>query len=406
MDLDSIGPTLVRDPLIGQSVRGYTVRRLLGGGGMALVYEAEAFDGRTAALKLLRREWRMDPTQCARLREEARNLRQLHHPFVVRVLDSGELEDGGPLVLMERLQGETLEELVRRRGPLEWRRAAAVLAQVAEALAIVHAVPIVHRDLKSSNVFLCTDGTVKLIDFGLSKLLAPQRARLTAGGVTVGTPQTIAPEQARGALVDERADLYSLGGLAFHVLTGRAVFEGQSASDQVKSHVLVEAPRAATLVERIPPWLDDLVASLLEKEPAKRPQSASMVAQTIRSSLEPRRPNPLAQELGVLLGSVLLLGGVLLLGDRPSPLEAPRVVAPLPTVEPPSVSSPPNLEALRARLLERIDELEIGAGPLRQRELFARYRTQLKAARTADDLRTIQALLPLLQRDSRSRSTR
>ena len=226
----------------------------LGGGGMGEVYLAEQVSlGRKVALKVLRHEVGQQPGMSERFRREARLLSSVEHPAVVRVIDFGQSEEGTCLV-MELAEGETLLQALEA-GPLEPERGRRVLVQLAEGLAAIHEKGIIHRDLKPENVVL-TPGPrgeqARLLDFGIARLVEPDPdARgLSQVGVVLGTPEYLSPEQAMGQPLDGRSDVYSLGVLAYRMLTGQLPFQGPNARDYLLQHVSA-APRP--LLQLAPP---------------------------------------------------------------------------------------------------------------------------------------------------------
>ena len=221
----------------------YRLRRRIGCGGMGEVYLAEhQLLKRPCAVKLIRPCAATDPRALARFEREVRLTATLSHPNTVDVYDYGRAEDGTYYYVMEYLRGLSLAELVERHGPLPPERAVYLLRQVCGALREAHAAGLIHRDLKPSNIFAARRGgmedVAKLLDFGLVRP-APTAgaAHLSAEGQIVGTPLFMSPEQARGAHeLDERSDIYSLGAVAFYLLTGRPPFEGDDGITVMIAH--------------------------------------------------------------------------------------------------------------------------------------------------------------------------
>jgi hypothetical protein len=272
----------------------------LGGGGMGEVYLAEQVSlGRKVALKVLRREVGQQPGMSERFRREARLLSSVEHPAVVRVIDFGQSEEGTCLV-MELAEGETLLQALEA-GPLDADRGRRVLVQLAEGLAAIHEKGIIHRDLKPENVVL-TPGPrgeqARLLDFGIARLVEPDpdSRGLSQVGVVLGTPEYLSPEQAMGAPLDARSDLYSLGVLAYRMLAGQLPFQGPNARDYLLQHVSA-APRS--LLQLAPqvasqPELAAMVMRCLGKDPRTRPQSAEDLVRALEPPPSPRVPTPLA----------------------------------------------------------------------------------------------------------------
>jgi len=261
----------------------------LGGGGMGEVYLAEQVSlGRRVALKVLRREVGQQPGMSERFRREARLLSSVEHPAVVRVIDFGQSQDSTCLV-MEFAEGETLLQHLGA-GPLTPERGRRILMQLAEGLAAIHDKGIIHRDLKPENVVL-TPGPrgeqARLLDFGIAKLLEPDpdAKGLSQVGVVLGTPEYLSPEQAMGHPLDARSDIYSLGVLAYRVLSGNLPFAGPNARDYLLQHIgTVPTP----LVENTPSMADDadlsaIVMRCLAKDSRARFQTAEDLVRALEA---------------------------------------------------------------------------------------------------------------------------
>jgi serine/threonine protein kinase len=263
----------------------FRVERLLGVGGMGAVYLAQhEVLHRPVALKLLHRELLGDLGMMARFQLEARAASRIEHPCVTRVHDFGHSEDGIPYLVLEYAPGPTLSAFLDEQGRLPAPRAVGLLAQVAEGLAAAHAVDVLHRDLKPGNIVVQAGDRVKILDFGLAKIVgADAPPSLSTQGFLFGTPEYMSPEQITGARLDARTDLYSLGVLAFLLLTGREPFEG-TALDVMAAHVKSPPPVPSVVAGRaeLAPELDGLVLACLEKSPADRIASAVEVAEELR----------------------------------------------------------------------------------------------------------------------------
>ena len=272
----------------------YTITRRLGRGGMGAVYEAEdAATGTTVAVKTLATHLVDDDSLRKRFQAEIETLKTLRHPGIVRLLAFGE-EEGEPYFVMELVRGQTLEHLLRAGRRFSWRETVAVAAEIARALKAAHDHGVVHRDLKPANLLFVDravddrdGGTgddagatgsvdaagphVKLADFGIARLFGDTRH--TMAGTVVGTAEYMAPEQATGGPVDQRADLYALGLVMFAMLAGRPPFHGDAPDRLLERHRTEPPPRVAALVADVPPALDALIDRLLAKDPARRPAS-------------------------------------------------------------------------------------------------------------------------------------
>ncbi len=281
----------------GVRVGSYDLVRLLGEGSMGQVFEARHVRlGRRVALKLLREDHARDPALVQRFFQEARAVNRVDHPNLIGVQDFVEETDGNDRprawCVMELLEGQTLAE-VMQEGPLPLRRALGLVEQVCRGLAAAHAAGIVHRDLKPENVFVSPtpDGgdLVKVLDFGVAKLLEPDPAislRQTFEGAVVGTPLYMAPEQAAGLPVDTRADVYGVGCLLYELITGRSPYTANDLGTLL-SRILTQEPEPigerSAAGERVPQALEDLVRACLEKQVEARPASIEGVAERLHA---------------------------------------------------------------------------------------------------------------------------
>ncbi|WP_317987871.1 protein kinase domain-containing protein [Hyalangium gracile] len=263
--------------------------RPIGSGGMGEVYLGEQVSlGRKVAIKVLHHDLHLQPGMSERFKREARLLSAVEHPAVVRIIDFGESGDSACLV-MELVEGDSLFELLRS-GPLAPARALTVLHQLAEGLAAIHDKGIIHRDIKPENVFLTRTARgeqARLLDFGIARLIEPEAdSNVSQVGVVLGTPEYLSPEQAIGARVDARSDLYCFGVLAYRVLSGRLPFDGPDPRRYIAQHANA-APlpldRAAPGLS-IHPTLVALVMRLLEKDPANRFQNAHVLADALAAA--------------------------------------------------------------------------------------------------------------------------
>jgi serine/threonine-protein kinase len=259
----------------------YVLKEKLGAGGMGEVYRAEhALLRRPCALKLIRPEKAGDPDTLRRFEREVQTTSTLTHPNTVQVFDYGHTADGTFYYVMEYLPGLTLEELVRRHGPLSPARAVHFLRQVCAALGEAHTRGLTHRDIKPGNVMVCERGGVldfvKVLDFGLVRVTEDAAdGTLTREGTVTGTPAYLSPEQAGGeGVIDALSDIYSVGALAYFLLTGQPPFAGRSPAKMLAAH-LYETP--APLPADIPPDLAVVVMRCLAKAPVERwPDAASL----------------------------------------------------------------------------------------------------------------------------------
>ena len=236
---------------------------------------------RQVALKTLRAADDDDAPARARLMREARAAAALNHPHIATVYDVLE-NDGQVVIVFEYVEGETLAARLAR-DPLPAPEAVEMGCQIAKALVVAHAHGIVHRDLKPANVIVGAGGQLKVLDFGIARLLATGTTQ-TSGGASasgpgfMGTPAYAAPEQMVSSAVDERADLYALGVMLFEMLVGRLPFLADNALELIACHIAEEPPIPSSLEPRLPPSADRLLARLLAKEPAQRPTLAEVRA--------------------------------------------------------------------------------------------------------------------------------
>ena len=257
----------------------FTIERLAGSGGMGAVYlSTDRVTGGPAAVKVLWGHVLDQPEQAERFEREAEVLQELRHPGVVGYIAHGASPGGEPWLAIEWIEGESLAQRLRRKG-LTVSESVSLARQVAEALSAAHRRGIVHRDLKPSNLYL--DGAsidhVRVLDFGIAKVAGG--TPLTMTGVVVGTPFYMSPEQARGEReIDARADVFALGCVLFHCLTGKAPFAGDEVHAALLKVVLDDAPRLSEVVDGIPEALDDLVGRMLAKSPRDRPSDAAMLS--------------------------------------------------------------------------------------------------------------------------------
>jgi eukaryotic-like serine/threonine-protein kinase len=270
-------------PGSGEHIGPYQVVKILARGGMGEVYLARDDRlNRWVAIKRIRHD-SDTPTLRQRLLQEARAVGGLHHPAIVLVYDLLEHE-GDDYIVMEYVPGETLAETLKA-GPLEPGLAVRIAKTVASGLAAAHEAGFIHRDLKTENVMVTSSQEAKILDFGLAKPIgtASDDTSLTAVGHVVGTCRSMSPEQARGAEVDERSDLFSLGVLLYEMLAGLSPFQGSNPLATLTKVISERPPCLDTLRPGLPPRLVALVYRLLDKEPAARPQSAAEVVRELQA---------------------------------------------------------------------------------------------------------------------------
>ncbi|HEY1419509.1 MAG TPA: serine/threonine-protein kinase [Candidatus Dormibacteraeota bacterium] len=277
--------------LTGTRLGQYEIVERLGGGGMAVVYRAVQQPlGREVALKALSSELFQDEGFVKRFETEAKTLAKLDHPNILPIYDF-EVMDGVAFLTMPLIRGGTLRDILNR-GPLDPLTAWRYLREIGDGLQHAHDAGIVHRDLKPTNVLIHADGRAMLADFGLARG-AGQPTHLTTIGLAIGTPGYMAPEQVMGHDVDKRADIYAMGVLTFEMLTGRLPYIGANRMEVAYATVNSQIPSAVKLNAALPDELDQLLAKVLAKDPAQRPQTVRDLL-ALMARLPQRRIAPVA----------------------------------------------------------------------------------------------------------------
>src|SRR6187402_2094879 len=280
--------------MIGSTLGNYKILEKLGEGGQGTVYKAvDSKLGRTLVIKVLPAELTAKESNLKRFEREAKLASSLDHPNICTIFDL-DVVDGVHFIAMQFVEGKNVRQLVAGR-PLEVKTALLIGLQVADALAAAHSRGIIHRDIKSGNVMVAPSGQVKILDFGLAKLLDDteaatagiHRTELTEVGVPYGTATYAAPEQARGERVDKRADIFSLGVLLYEMLTGTWPFRGKTTID-VRHAVLHDAPRPVEELRssQIPLRLQQIIDRALAKEPRDRFQNMDDFRNELRQVLQ------------------------------------------------------------------------------------------------------------------------
>jgi serine/threonine protein kinase len=268
--------------LVGQTIGEYEILSRLGVGGMGAVYEGRhPVIGKRVAVKVLLPQLSRDADTVERFLAEARAVNEIRHRGIVDIFAFGQLPEGSHYFVMELLQGEGFDRIVKKRGPLPVGDVLRWAVEVCEALDAAHNAGVVHRDIKPSNLFLVDPGRgrpyVKLLDFGIAKLGPRDGSRSstsTQASVIIGTPDYLSPEQAKGFEIVPATDLYALGIVLFELMTGRRPFVGQNALQTMWMHVESPPPKASSVRADIEPDIDTLLLQLMEKDPANRPPSA------------------------------------------------------------------------------------------------------------------------------------
>lgn len=296
---DTIPTTAVlqlQDSLVGTRLGEYDVLEPIGEGGMGVVYRAiHPLIKKRVAIKVLKPGTATDEAHVKRLIAEAEAVNAVGHRHIVDIFGLGRLDDGRPYIVMEFLEGQPLDAWLRAtpRPPLP--QVLTLLIEIAAPLAAAHGKGVIHRDLKPSNVFLCreADGAqyIKLLDFGLAKrAMADGNSAQSSQHIVAGTPDYMAPEQARAMPVSARTDIYAFGAMAYEMLTGEPPFDGHTPMDVMMAHVSRPVPSPRALVPGLPVELDALVQRCLQKAPEDRPASIADVRAELKVVLSKLSP--------------------------------------------------------------------------------------------------------------------
>ena len=313
----------------GSTINGrYRVDRLLGDGGMATVYLGhDVLLGRDVAIKVLRGQYAADPASRVRFRREAQAAAGFSHPNIVDIYDVGEVA-GTPYFVMEYVRGQTLKSIIEHEGPFHPDDVAGLLQQVCSALDYAHERGYVHRDVKPQNILVDNDGHAIVVDFGIAKSVSDDN--LTEVGDGLGTVHYLSPEQASGLMATPASDVYSVGVVAFEMLTRSVPFDADSAVGIAVKHVQEQAPAPSDYLPSIPPAVDAIVMRALDKDPTKRFPSAGALASAMTywrqyrpPSLQSGRTEPTPSGRG----------------ERPAPSQAATTVLPGASMR--HVSQPP-----------------------------------------------------------------
>jgi eukaryotic-like serine/threonine-protein kinase len=274
----------------------YEIGELLGEGGIGQVHAA--FDTvlqREVAIKSLRPETLRDANAVARFHAEATSLARLNHPNITTV--HALVEDGSRLyIVMERVRGETVQDLLRRKGALGLERSLAVIGQAAEGLAYAHSMGVIHRDIKPANLMVTRDGLVKIMDFGIARARGSQR--LTRDGSIIGTLAYMAPEQLRGEAGDERSDLYGLAVVLYEMLSGSAPFSAATEYDLMQAQLHARPPRLSPRVPGIDGQVERALLQALAKKPDQRFDSVKAFRKALGVSAARREPSTASSDTG------------------------------------------------------------------------------------------------------------
>lgn len=275
------------DKNIGKKLDGrYELLELIGVGGMADIYRARDIqEDRIVAVKILKTEFAGSDEFLRRFRNESKAIALLSHPNIVKIYDVG-FTDKVQFIVMEYVDGITLTDYIEQQGVLKWRDAVHFTVQILRALQHAHDRGIVHRDIKSSNIMLLRDGTIKVMDFGIARF--NRENNKTVSEKTIGSVHYISPEQARGDITDERSDIYSVGVALYEMLTGKKPFDGDTPVAIALKHMQSTPKKPTELNETIPEGLEQIVLRAMQKEPYQRYQTAGEMIK----DLEDFKKNP------------------------------------------------------------------------------------------------------------------
>ena len=257
------------DKFVGKRLDArYEIREIIGIGGMAVVYKAyDCIDDRIVAIKILKEEFVRNSEFLNRFRNESKAIAVLSHPNIVKVIDVS-FGDNFQYIVMEYIDGITLKEFMQRQGALSWKDTLYFTVQILRALQHAHDKGIVHRDVKPQNIMLLSDGTIKVTDFGIARFARSGQNTLT--DKAIGSVHYISPEQARGDVIDEKADLYSVGVMMYEMLTGKLPFDGGNAVSVALMHMNNEPEAPRKIKPDIPAGLEQVVLRAMRKKPAYR----------------------------------------------------------------------------------------------------------------------------------------
>ncbi|HXI12363.1 MAG TPA: protein kinase [Thermoanaerobaculia bacterium] len=323
----------------GTKLGSYEIISKIGAGGMGEVWRArDSRLGRDVAVKVLPESFSASDDRVRRFEQEARAAGTLNHPGLVTIFDVG-THDSAPYIVMELLEGETVRDVLgeEKPSPLPVRKAIDYATQIALALAVAHENRIIHRDLKPENLFVTKDGRVKILDFGLAKLVGESPAadddqtqqKQTSPGTVMGTAGYMSPEQVRAQDIDHRSDIFSLGAILFEMLTGQRAFKRDSSVETMNAILKEDPPELATFDQKLPPALDQIVRHCLEKSPHERFQSARDLAFQLRTlhdmsgssigkvtALPSRKKLPYAMAAAILIAALAGAGAFALVRGR------------------------------------------------------------------------------------------
>lgn len=259
----------------------YRIDELVGSGGMAYVYKAtDVTDGKTVAVKVLKPEFYDNTELTRRFKNESKAIALLSHPNIIRVFDVS-FTDEMKCIVMEYIDGITLKEYLEMQGAISWKETVFFGGQILSAVAHAHKKGIIHRDLKPQNILLLSDGTIKIMDFGIARFARSETRTIT--DKAIGSVHYISPEQARGEATDQRSDIYSMGVIFYEMLTGRLPFDADSPVSVAIKQIELDAPLPTAINREIPQGLEDIILRAMQKDPSYRYQNVEQMIEDIEN---------------------------------------------------------------------------------------------------------------------------
>jgi hypothetical protein len=361
-------------PRVGATLRGkWTLEKLLGEGGMASVWVARHKIGRLDAIKILHPLVAASPQLRARFEQEARVVNRFRHPGAVEIRDIDTTEDGSPFLVMELLEGETLAA-VMNRGGVDVAMVLDAADQVLDVLSAAHAQGIIHRDIKPDNLLRLADGRIKVLDFGIARVREGANEEFrTRTGTTLGTVAYMPPEQAKGAEIDARADLYSVGATMFRMLAGRRVHEADTEAERLAKLVTAPAPSLASVAPGVPEKVCAVVDRALTFDRDRRYPDAATMQSDVRAVKGGAAPAHAVKAAAVAEAPTRAEMPAKPEPARtptvPLPAEGPALIPPARPYHPPTVQAQPAPPPLAAALQPKPDArailfIALGAGLL------------------------------------------
>lgn len=384
------------------TIPGYEIVEKIAEGGMGAVYKARQISmDRLVAIKVLLPKFSEDKDGRERFVREARAVARLSHPNVVSGIDAGEAH-GVCYFVMEYLPGLPVDQAVRERGALPWREATTIIRQVALALEHAHRHGIVHRDVKPGNIMVLADGTAKLADLGLARVVATEDAALTQTGMIVGSPAYLSPEQATGdRAVDIRSDIFSLGLSFFEIIAGERAYSGSNPMTVITALLTRDMPMAKLVAVGVPPDVVAIIARMTQREPDHRYATPSALIEDLDAVLAGHAPSHASVaapagggrgggrlRTGLLVAALLLLVGLWLpiKNWRPfEPAAAPTEVT-TPAKQSPAMTRPVGADAAPAAQVDAIDLVAITEAALRIEPEGTAYQAEYEAGEYSIDL--------------------